>query len=288
MHVFLTGGTGFIGAVVLERLVAGGHDVTALVRSDASAQAVTEHGATALRGDITDTAWLQAQLEPCDAAIHAASPGDETSAAVDASIARAAVAAFGGSQRRYVHTGGIWVWGSNPAITEESPFDPPALTAWREEVERIALDSDVATLVLAPSIVHGRGKGIPNLLAQRHDDGSLHTVGDGTQHWPTVHVDDLADLYVRALEGDLTGYLLGASGENPTVRELVDAAARGAEGDVEVRTETPDESRERLTPAFADALMLDQVATGARARELGWTPTQPTLVEELAAGAYAS
>lgn len=287
MHVLLTGGTGFIGAAVLRHLVDAGHHVTAVVRSSVAADLVTVAGAQPVLGDLTDTAWLEQRLAAMDAAIHLATPGDETSSTFDESAARAAAAAFGGTGKRYLHTGGIWVWGSGPAITESSPFDPPALTAWRRPVESLVLDDDVNAVVVAPAIVHGHDQGIPHLVTKRYEDGAVHLVGDGSQHWTTVHVEDLADLYLRALEGDITGYLIGASGHNPTVRELVEAGAEAADGDVEVRVETVDETRARLTPAFADALLLDQQASGERARTaLGWAPTHPTLVDELRGGRY--
>jgi len=113
-----------------------------------------------------------------------------------------------------------------------------------------------------------------------------------------VHVDDLAELYVLAVErADQDGYLVAASGHNPTVRELAQAGVEGqarVEGQpgsdghtgsaVSVVAEPADESRARLGTDFADALLLDQAATGAHARSLGWQPSRPTLVEELRNG----
>jgi nucleoside-diphosphate-sugar epimerase len=108
-------------------------------------------------------------------------------------------------------------------------------------------------------------------------------VGDGSQHWTTVHVDDLATLYRIVLErGEALGYLVGASGENPTVRELGEARA----GDAGVVPESADASRERFGALFADALLLDQQASGARAKALGWTPKGPSLQDELRSGSY--
>jgi len=93
-----------------------------------------------------------------------------------------------------------------------------------------------------------------------------------------VHVDDLAVLYRIVLErGEGLGYLIGASGANPTVRELGQALA-GPGGFV---AEGAEASRARLGAAYADALMLDQQATGAKARALGWTPVRRGLIEEL-------
>ncbi|MFF8883923.1 NAD-dependent epimerase/dehydratase family protein [Streptomyces flaveolus] len=291
MHVFLTGGTGYIGSAVLRRLVADGHRVTALVRSEASAAKVTEAGATALNGDITDTAWLAEQMAQADGTIHTASPGDATSAAVDASVAEAAAKVYTDTGKPYVHTSGIWVYGNGASITEDTPFAAPALVAWRAEIEKKVLDIPGARpVVVVPGVVYGHGGGVPNLIsgAPRDNDGALTLVGDGSQHWVTVHVEDLADLYLRALKGGRGGaYYIASDGDNPTVRELGSAAARAA-GTGVVRAESATDTRARLGELFADALLLDQRATGARARdELGWQPGQPSLVEELERGSYA-
>ena len=181
-----------------------------------------------------------------------------------------------------MHTSGIWVYGDNADIAEDSPFAPPALTAWRLAVERSVLDADLVATIVAPGIVYGHGGGIPAgvLVPGRDEQGRVRLVGDGTQHWTTVHVEDVAALYVTVVErGERLGHVVAASGVNPTVREVAEAAA----GDAGVAPETAEASRARFGALFADALLLDQQATGAKARSLGWTPTRPTLVEELRA-----
>jgi nucleoside-diphosphate-sugar epimerase len=276
MHIILTGGTGFIGSAVLRRLVQAGHDVTAIVRSETSASRIPPP-AVAVSGDLTDTTWTTKQFADADAVIHTASPGDATSPAFDRAVAEAAVAALSGTGKPYVHTGGIWSWGNNAEITEDAPFAPPALTSWRGDVEKLVLDADLTGTILAPAVVYGEGRGIPTMF-QPDADGRVSLVGDGTQHWTTVHVDDLADLYLLVVEqGEGLGYLVAATGENPTVREIATAAGH------EAVPETVEESRERLSAAYADALLLDQQATGARARSLGWRPTRVSLIDELRA-----
>lgn len=287
MLIILTGGTGYIGSSVLNHLVKAGHEVTALVRSDASAAAVQGNGARPLLGDITDVDWLTAAFAQADGAIHTASPGDETSEGLDRGVAAAAVAAFSGSAKPYVHTSGIWLYGNNSQITETSAFAPPALTAWRPAAEKIVTDSDLAWSIVVPSIVYGNGSGIPALLpsAPRTQAGELTTIGDGSQHWATVHVDDLAELYLLALQTPGgAGYVIGANGDSPTVRELSEAANGGGT----VVAEGVDGSRARLGAYFADALLLDQQADAAKARSLGRAPTAPSLVAELRSGSYAS
>ena len=136
MHVALTGATGFIGSHVLTELREHGHDVTALVRNDDQAQVVAARGASEAVVDLYDRPAVVGRLRSADAAIHTASPGDATSADLDAAMVDAAIEAFAGTGKPYLHISGAWVYGANPAITEESPFDPPAMVAWREPIER--------------------------------------------------------------------------------------------------------------------------------------------------------
>jgi nucleoside-diphosphate-sugar epimerase len=282
MTVALTGATGLIGSAVLRELLATGHDVTALVRSETSAATATAAGAAAVVGDLSDTAWVQQQFAAADGAIHLASPGDASSADLDLAVARAAVAAFAGTGKRYVHTGGVWVYGSNTAITEESPFAAPQLTAWRESVESEVLGADVRAVVIEPGIVYDPADGtagLPGILAAPDDAGDHRLVGDGTQHWGTVGTAELARLYVTAYDGDVEGYVIGVNDDHPTVRELAEAAA----GSATVVAETPEESEARLFAPLVEALLLDQVADNAKAKSLGWTPGDTSLVEVLAA-----
>lgn len=256
MNVILTGGTGYIGSAVLRKLVADGHAVTALVRSDASAATVTAAGAVA-----TIRALDAAALAGADALIHTASPGDATSADFDTGMVDAVAAA---RVPVFVHTGGAWAYGDGTELHEGSPRNAPALVAWRAAVEERALALPATrTVVIEPGVVHGNDAGLTQLLAE----GRL--VGDGTQHWPLVHVDDVADLYLRALADERANGRYLAVTESRTVRELAPAGAA---------PETADASRERLGEAFADALLLDQRFAATRAQdELGWRPATTVL-----------
>jgi nucleoside-diphosphate-sugar epimerase len=284
MKIVLTGATGYIGSALLTRLVADGHSVTALVRSDEAAATVAGRGAVPVIGDLYDPDWVTAQFRAADGAIHTAAPGDGTSERMDRSVTEAAVRAFSGTEKPYVHTGGIWSYGDNADISEDSPFQPPALTAWRGAVEQIVLDADVEATIVTPAVVYGYGKGIPAGVFGAGADGRVPLIGDGTQHWATVHVDDVAALYALVVErGEGLGYVIAASGVNPTVLEIAGAAA----GEAGVRPESADETRARIgSAAFADALLLDQQTTAEKAHSLGWKPEAPSLVDEFKAGSY--
>jgi nucleoside-diphosphate-sugar epimerase len=291
MKVALTGATGFIGSHILAELHKHGHEVTALVRDPGQAGSVTARGATAAVVDLYDRPAVVTLLASADAAIHTASPGDATSAALDAAVADAAIEAFGGTGKPYLHIGGIWVYGTNPAITEESPIDSPALVSWREPIERRILDAEgMRGVVIVSSVAYGDGGGgLPGVLlgSPRDDAGNLIMLGAGQQRWSTVHVADLADFFRRVLEDDSAGgrFVIG-NGLKPTVAELTQAAAAavGAPGAV---PGSDAEARGRLGDYFAEVLLIDQGTDAARARaSLGWYPTHPSLTDEFRHGSY--
>lgn len=136
MYIAPTGATGFIGSHILTELMEHGHEVTALVHDDAHADAIAARGAKPQVVDLYDQPAVVALLGSADGAIHTASPGDETSAALDAAVADAAIDAFAGSGKPYLQIGGAWAFGDNASITEEFPFNSPALVSWREPIER--------------------------------------------------------------------------------------------------------------------------------------------------------
>ena len=291
MNIALTGATGFVGSHVLTELLAHGHQVTALVRDQPQAGKAEARGATPVVVDFHDRAALARQLAAADGAIHTASPGDATSADLDSAVVDAAIDAYAGTGKPYLHISGVWVYGNNSAMTEDAPFEAPALVAWKQAIERRALDAPgVRTVVVVSGVAYGDGGGgIPGVLlgSPRDEDGNLIMLGSGQQHWSTVHAADLADFFRRAIE-DATarGYYLIGNGEKQTVAELTEAAAVavGAPGAV---PGSDAEARGRLGDYFAEVLLLDQSTVAARARtELDWRPTHPTLVEEFRTGSY--
>jgi nucleoside-diphosphate-sugar epimerase len=265
--------------------------VTALVRDDAQADVVAARGATPVVVDLYDRPAVVGQLRQADGAIHTASPGDDTSADLDSAVVDAAIDAFAGTGKPYIHISGTWVYGDNLAITEESPFNSPPLVAWRESIERRLLDAkDMRGVVIVSSVAYGDGGGgMPGLLlgSPRDDASNLIMLATGQQHWSTVHVADLADFFRRVLESDSArGYYLVGNGLNSSVAELTEAAAvaAGAPGAV---PGSDDEARARLGDYFAEVLLLDQGTAADKARtELDWEPSHPGLVDELRNGSY--
>lgn len=293
MKVVLTGATGFIGSHVLTELLQHGHEVTALVRDDAQAVDVNGRGAKTVVVDLYDRPAVVGVLSDVEGSIHTASPGDATSADFDSAMVDSVITAFGGSGRPHIQMSGLWVYGTNTAITEESPFNSPAMVSWREPIERRLLNAeDIRGVVPISGLAYGDGGGgVPGLLlgSPRDDAGNLIMLGTGQQHWATVHVADLAEFLRRVLENDSArGYYVVGDGVNPTVAELTEAAAV-AVGAAGATAGSDSEARARLGDYFAEVLLLDQVADAGKARaELDWQPSGPTLVEEFRHGSYST
>jgi nucleoside-diphosphate-sugar epimerase len=288
MHVFVTGGTGTIGSAVVTELLAHGHAVTALARSDASAQALAAAGASPLRGDLADLGSLRSGADAADGVISLAFSRDYSSGeSVEQGMAEeeAALGALGealvGSDRPLVVVSGTpWVPG-RPA-TEDDPLPTDGLVGRRALTVTAALAlagrGVRAAAVRMPRTVHAEGQGGFNGLltdiARR--SGVAGYPGDGSQRWPAVHAADAASLFRLVLEGAPAGTAWHAvADEGDPVADIAAVIGRRLGLPVEPR---PVEHFGPFGPIFAT----DQPASSARTREaLGWTPTHPGQLEDL-------
>jgi nucleoside-diphosphate-sugar epimerase len=291
MQVFLTGATGYIGSAVADRLRAAGHRVTGLARSDAAAARLKAANISAVRGDFSNPASVGAAARSADAVISMATTYDPS---VDGPAIDAILDALAGTNKPFVYTSGIWSHGDTggAVVDETSPPHPASLVAWRQGVEDRVREGErrgIRSVVIRPAIVYGRGGGIPAAFVKSaREEGAARYVGTGDNRWPSVHIEDLADLYLLALEHAPAGsVLLGVNGPSQPVREIAAAASRGAGAGGRTVSWPLEQAREKLGP-YADALVLDQQASGRRAKELlGWKPHRPDVLEDIERGSYA-
>jgi nucleoside-diphosphate-sugar epimerase len=298
MKIFLTGATGYIGAAVARVLAKHGHTLLALTRSTESETKLVAMSRAIdfefVHGDVLNPTSIRRGAEKADGVIHAASPGNDTYAAADDNVISTVIETLAGSGRPFLYTSGIAVHGSTRGTTidETAPYDPSPLVAFRVDCERrvkAAAQRGVRSVVLSPAFVYGHGGGIPALwFESARDYGIVRYVGDGANHWTTVHVDDLADLYLLAFTSAKAGSAyFGAAGKAVRVHDAALAASEGAGIPGEVESIPYETARQSIGP-LADLLVLDQHVSSEKAqRELGWRPAAPDLLTELRTGSYA-
>ncbi|GGJ79148.1 NAD-dependent epimerase [Streptomyces camponoticapitis] len=288
MKVFITGGSGYLGRPTIQALTRHGIEVTALARSERSARTVAELGATPVRGTLSDTGILRQAAREADGVIHQGVDYAEDTADID----RAAAAALqdGAGSRPYVHTGGAWVYGDTDGVADEdTPMSPPPITTWRLENEKRVLaraGTGERPVVVMPGLVYGRSGGLSQMyfVEPGRAAGAVPSIGDGSNHWAIVHVDDIAELYVLALNAPAGSVYIGAGGQNPLLADIAQALSQAAGCPGRIEPLTIEEAVRRMGP-IAEAFALDQRLSGDRARrELGWVPTRRDALTDIARG----
>jgi nucleoside-diphosphate-sugar epimerase len=282
MRIFLTGATGYIGSAVLDALLRGGQQVTALVRDPEKAERLSMRGVQPVIGELSKPKAYAAAADSCDGVIHTAyeysKRGPEVDrAAIDSLVASARRRSHGSAPPFFIYTSGIWVLGktSRPA-DEDAPLNPAALVAWRPAHEQAVLDAGadgrIRTVVVRPGIVYGGSRGIIGDMLKDAANGLVRVIGTGKNYWPCVYDRDLADLYLRlATQPDAAGVFHANDEGDERVNDIAEALARQAKTPADIRHVPLEEARAKLGE-YADALALDQKVRSPRARALGWTP----------------
>src|SRR6516165_8218478 len=297
MRIFVTGASVWIGAATVDELHAAGHVVTGLARSDASAAALQAKGVHVRRGDLDDLASIRAGAEAAEAVIHLANKHDWSDPAGTIAAERGAVQticdALAGTDRPFLIAAGVAGLTQGRLATEKdpSPFHGP--DSPRGGSENLALefvDRGVHSVSLRFSpTVHGTGDHgfIAIIAAVAREKGVSGYPGDGTNRWAAVHRSDAARMVTLGLAKAPAGARLHAVAEEgvPT-RDIAEAIGRVF--GLPVTSIAPDDVPGHFG-WIGTFFSMDLAATSTMTRELlGWTPTGPTLIEDLDAGAYSA
>jgi nucleoside-diphosphate-sugar epimerase len=288
MRVFVTGATGFIGSTVVLELVAAGHQVLGLTRSDAGAQALIAAGAEPHRGALEDLDSLRSGAAKSDGVSHCAFDHDFSRFAANCEKDRRAIEALGaalvGSDRPLVITSGTGMGAEHGRPATEEVFNPshPNPRVASELAGASMSAAGVNVVVVRLPQVHDTVKQglITPYVALSREKGVCAYVGDGLNRWPAAHVLDVARLYRLALEKREPGARYHAVAEEGiAVRDIAEVVGRGLKAPVVAMS--PEEAAGHfgwLAP-FAG---LDLPASSAQTRErLGWRPTGPGLIADL-------
>jgi nucleoside-diphosphate-sugar epimerase len=316
MNVFVTGGTGHIGSYIIPDLIAAGHEVTGLARSDASAAAISALGAKVRRGDISDLNGLKAAATESDGVIHVAhrqdllpSGGIDAVAAAELQIMLAYGEALAGTGKPLVVSGSIgsptnlgWAAPGTRFLGRPATEEDPALPGGDEykgslrvrnvvelAVVGLAEQGVRSSVVRIATIAHSTTDVgfLPLLIGLAKEKGFIGYPGDGANLWPAVHARDLASLFRLALEKGLAGKNWhGIEGEGIRFREIAEAI--GSRLDLPTVSIPADVL---MLPGYfgflANLVTLDLPASNLITRQtLGWEPVQPSLLADLDNGHY--
>ncbi|MEU5512903.1 MULTISPECIES: SDR family oxidoreductase [Streptomyces] len=309
MRVFVTGGTGHSGSFIIPELIAAGHEVTGLARSDTAAAALSALGAKIRRGDLQDLDGLKEAAADSDGVIHVAhrqdllpSGGMAAVAAAELPVMLAYGEALAGTGKPLVAAGSIGSPGTGTHLGRSGTEEDPALPVGDEHRgtlrARNVVESAViglaeqkvrSSVVRIANIMHSttdRGF-LPMLIALAKEKGFAGYPGDGANRWNAVHARDAACLFRLALEkGPAGSYWHAVEDGGIPFREIAEAiGSRLGLPAVSVPLD------ELIVPAhfgFLTNIVTQSYPTSnlITRRTLGWEPAQPRLLADLDNGHY--
>jgi nucleoside-diphosphate-sugar epimerase len=300
MRVFVTGASGYIGGSVAVRLVAAGHRVSGLVRSAEAAAKVQALGIAPVRGTLVDREVLSAAARAADAVINAADADNRD-------VVDALLPALAGTGKLFLHTSGSSIVGDNAGgepsakvYDEDTPVAPLPDKLLRvginQRVQAAAKDG-VRGVVLCPPLIYGTGHGpheesiqVPKLIALARKSGVARHVGRGLNIWSNVHIDDLVDLYLLAIEKAPPGGFFYAENGEASMKALAEAISRMLGfGGVTQPIALEDAMKEWGGVGAAFTFGSNSRVRAVRARSvLGWRPKGQALLDDVERGSYAT
>ena len=292
MHVLVTGATGFVGSAAVKALLDAGHTVTGLVRTPAKAQGLEALGMRSAVGDMLEPQTYTPLVQEVDAVVQAAQYGvsgrmtDKKVVQInhaDEVMTLALAEACLEHDKVLLYTNGCFGYGDHGDawITEETPLSPSPMGVGHAAVVKQLLNlyetKNLKVVILTAGFVYGPGGLFKTSFYDTLTKNQLRVFGAGQNYWSTVHVDDLAGAFVRALE-------VGAYGENFNVvddeplrlRDMVDAITEAA-GRKRVGSIPPWLIGLMIGPPVVASLTTSFRVKNDKAKEvLDWTPRYPT------------
>jgi nucleoside-diphosphate-sugar epimerase len=288
MRIFITGASGYLGSAVSAALARSDHEVLGLVRSESKASRAARAEVRPVIGSMQEPArWID-EVRTCEVLIHCAAEYSPQVWDLDCSTAEALIGAAYETRRPrlFVYTSGVWIYGNTGGrmVTEAAAPNPPAFAAPRLQNEELVLRENrgtLRTLIVRPGCVYGGSGGLTGAwFDSAASAGAARVVGDGRFRWSMVHIEDLADLYRRAVESPWRGEIFNATDRSRfSVLECAMAAsyAAGAGGKVQL---VPFEEASQQMGSYAECLTLDQHVDSSHAvRLLGWQPRHGGFVD---------
>jgi nucleoside-diphosphate-sugar epimerase len=299
MKIFITGASGYIGGSVAAALMAAGHQVSGLARSNDATAALAKLGMTPVRGTLDDAEVLAKAARDADVTVNAANAGHRAAA-------EAILKGLADTGKIFVHTDGSSIVGTRArgelvekVFDEDTPFTPMPQRTPRVEIDKLVrrtASDGVRSVVIAPSLIYGLGRGlnshsiqVPWLIQVAKKFGVAKHIGPGENRWANVHIDDLTALYLLAIEKAPAGaFYYAENGEN-SMREMCEAISRMLGQGGRTQSMTAEEAATEWGEGPAnDTMGSNSRVRAKRARaELKWRPKARSLIEEIECGCYA-
>lgn len=298
MKIFMTGASGYIGGTVAASLIKAGHSVSGLARTEDAAARLRAHGMAAVRGDLGSHGIVRNAARSADAVINCAN-------AEDPFVVAAILEGLAGSGKPFLHTSGTSVVGdksggkfSPKVFHEDTPLEPLPEKIQRVAVDRSVLassDQGIRSVVLCPCLIYGEGRGanpdsiqVPTLIRQAIRSGVPRYVGEGANVWSTVHIDDVANAYLLALDGARAGSFFFIESGEANLKSIVESVARLLGGKRPAEGWAIDDAIAEWGPmAVWFSLGGNSRVNADKARRmLGWMPRGADLFFEIEQGWY--
>jgi nucleoside-diphosphate-sugar epimerase len=291
MRIFVTGAIGYIGGSVAERLIASGHQVVGLARSAESIPLLKDRGMESVLGTLDDPEIITKAAHEADAVIHAAS-ADHAGAVVTL------ITALERSGKTLICTTGSGIvvdsaageYAGSVVYTEDTYFEPVPFrrprVAMNRFVREAAIDKGIRSVVICPSMIYGKGRGLqpdsdqlPKIIALSKQVGAGVYFGKGLNRYSNVHIDDLVDLYLLALEKAPGGSFFFAENGDASFKEIAEMISHS----LGLGGKTVSVSVEDVVRQSGDAgrygVTSNSLVRAVNARRLGWSPKAPSLAE---------
>jgi nucleoside-diphosphate-sugar epimerase len=297
MKIFLTGATGYIGGTLAQRLLKEKHQVHGLVRSPDKARLLDQIGIVPVLGTLDDAAILSKAAGEADAVINAAS--SDHRAAVETLID-----ALSGSEKPLIHTSGSSIVYDDARGDFESPkiyhddsfFQPLPIRQARVAIDRLVRTAGISlgirAIVICPTTIYGGGRGlkkesdqIPKLIRKSKERGAGVYIGQGINRWSNVHIDDLADLYLLALEKAPSASFFFAENGEESYKRIAESISNSLGFGGKTESWPIADANAELGESVRSSLASNSRVRATNARRLlNWSPKGLSLLEAIEKG----
>ncbi|EPY50081.1 NAD dependent epimerase/dehydratase [Schizosaccharomyces cryophilus OY26] len=294
MRVFVTGATGFIGSEIVRQLIAAGHEVVGLVRSEESAAKLKTAGGIPHLGTLEDLDSLKSGAAHSDGVIHTAFVHDfnkyQEVCDIDVRAIETIGEALKGSDRPFVTTSGTAVVPLTGTVgTEVTQISQSPIPRYFGEIATLKFASQGvrSSVVRLPPSVHGTGdyQFVPKLIDTAKSKGVSAYIGEGVNRWPAVHRKDAANLFILALEQGTPGDIFhGVADEGIPTKDI--ATVIGKRLNLPIVSKPSEEATDHFGFLGTFFSLDNPTSSTLTQQRLGWKPSHPTLLADLDSEAY--